>query len=117
MDRSPDPAFPYHGKSALFAQIIALPAIGGRAILLFVYEALRFRVTTDICRLWPPGPERDWRLALLDATIERAIDHATGKERPSRVAWSSIAACPIGLLVLAEALTYFISTLDDDSSI
>jgi hypothetical protein len=46
------------------------------ATLSGVFEDLRFRIATNICQLWPPGPERDWRLALLDVTIKRAIEHA-----------------------------------------
>jgi hypothetical protein len=38
-----------------------------------MFEELRFRVATDICQLWPVGPEREERLALLDQVIANGM--------------------------------------------
>jgi hypothetical protein len=53
-----------------------------------MYEELRFRVTTDVCRLWPAGPGRDARLRMLDEIIDRAIEHAKSAANP-RDMWSA----------------------------
>lgn len=37
-----------------------------------IFEETRFRVTADICQLFPPGPERIWRLALLEVVMAAA---------------------------------------------
>lgn len=60
-----------------------------------IFEEMRFRVTADVCQLFPPGPERIWRLALLEVVIAAAArrpkqpTHVLHTEQPLDVSQAS----------------------------